>query len=274
MFALEIISGGPNRLAILVKLGALNSATFAQSQYYRFAIAPFLHVSLIHLASNMIALLFVGSILERGYGHLRFLLVYSISALVSSFLSVIMIPNGVVIVGASGAVVGCFVALLILQLRYRNTISAFGPNTTLCLIACIILSGFIPSSGIDNATHFGGIIAGSAVGILVSPPTSFFSRIQDADPVLRRMLTKRVNSTMHYGWTSVGRVITIALVLTAVFGTVSSTLYPRLQVSAVNVSIESSRLDGSITMQVAGNGLFAPEAAMVTLGEVPLIVQI
>ena len=277
VFAVEEMSGGPNQTAVLIKLGALDSGTFTQYEYYRILVAPFLHVSLVHLTSNMVALLFVGWALEKAYGGLRFAVVYFTSAFVGSFLSAILIPNGVVVVGASGAIVGCFLSLLVLQFRFKfmHTACGFGPKMTLFLVTCIILSGFLPSSGIDNVAHVGGVMGGSIIGLLVSPPIGFMSRMQAQDTTLQRILRKSTKQhTIPYGWTHLRLGLTLTLVIIALFGTVSSALYPRLQISVVNFSLQSSALDGSVTIQVVGNGLFVPEAATVMLGQTPLIVQI
>jgi len=130
----------------------------------------FLHIGFSHLASNMWALFFTGSALERIYGHGRFLVVYIVSGLCGSILSAVSIPAGVVAAGASGAILGTLAALIILQLRFSRFSLGFGLGSAILSLSYNILSGFVPSSGIDNAAHLGGAIGGALLSVFITPP--------------------------------------------------------------------------------------------------------
>nr|WP_257792168.1 rhomboid family intramembrane serine protease [Campylobacter sp. RM6914] len=71
----------------------------------------FLHGSLSHLIMNMVVLFQFGSILERNLGHFRFLLIYILGGIATSFLTLIYVyymlyfnAQVVTVVGASGAI--------------------------------------------------------------------------------------------------------------------------------------------------------------------------
>ena len=54
-----------------------------QGQYWRFITPIFLHANLLHVALNMLNLAVLGVFVERLVGHLRFLLIYFVTGLVS-----------------------------------------------------------------------------------------------------------------------------------------------------------------------------------------------
>ena len=56
----------------------------ADGQWYRLVTAMFLHASLLHLAFNMLALYWLGSIVEQALGSWRFLALYFVSGIAGS----------------------------------------------------------------------------------------------------------------------------------------------------------------------------------------------
>ena len=75
----------------------------------------FLHGSMIHLAFNMLALYWLGTIVEQALGTRRFLLVYFVSGLAGSAGALWLSSPIEVTVGASGAIFGILGALLVLE---------------------------------------------------------------------------------------------------------------------------------------------------------------
>lgn len=89
------------------------NAGFAQNFIFSFQplTSMFLHGSLSHLIMNMVVLFQFGSILERNLGHFRFLLIYILGGIATSFLALIYVyymlyfnAQVVTVVGASGAI--------------------------------------------------------------------------------------------------------------------------------------------------------------------------
>ena len=65
--------------------GALIGAAIdLDGQWYRLVTAMFLHASLLHLAFNMLALYWLGSIVEQALGSWRFLALYFVSGIAGS----------------------------------------------------------------------------------------------------------------------------------------------------------------------------------------------
>jgi membrane associated rhomboid family serine protease len=94
--------------------GALYGPVVADGDWWRLFTAMFLHASLLHIAFNMLALWWFGSVVERSVGTLRYILIYVASGLAGSAGALIASPNAVT-VGASGAIFGLLGALLVLE---------------------------------------------------------------------------------------------------------------------------------------------------------------
>ena len=92
--------GGKNTVLIL-----------EDNEYWRLLTPIFLHAGAIHLGGNVLVQLDQGVFFEREWGSMRWLIIYIGSALGSSILSCISMPNSVS-VGSSGAVMGLFGAKL------------------------------------------------------------------------------------------------------------------------------------------------------------------
>jgi len=92
--------GGKNTVLIL-----------EDNEYWRLVTPIFLHAGLIHLFGNIAVQLESGVFFEREWGSVTWLIVYLVSALGSSILSCVSMPNSIS-VGSSGAVMGLFGAKL------------------------------------------------------------------------------------------------------------------------------------------------------------------
>ncbi|KAM0838188.1 hypothetical protein ACQ4PT_061143 [Festuca glaucescens] len=161
---------GPSA-ATLGKYGGLDRYKVVHgNQAWRLETSTWLHAGLIHLGANMISLIFVGVRLEQQFGFWKVGLVYLISGLGGSVLSVLFIRNGVS-VGASGALFGLLGAMLSELITnwtiYSNRIAAMA---NLLIIAAINLAiGILPH--VDNFAHIGGFVTGFLLGfvLLIQP---------------------------------------------------------------------------------------------------------
>ena len=118
----------------------------------------------------MYALYLAGPVVERWYGSIRFLLIYLACAAAGSIAS-FAFGGDAPSVGASGAIFGLFGLLLAAQRVHRPVdrqsralVSQLG-----ILILINIVFGFAVT-GIDNAAHIGGLVAGLWLGFMI-PPT-------------------------------------------------------------------------------------------------------
>ena len=95
----------------------IGAAISVEGDWYRLVTAMFLHGSLLHLAFNMLALYWLGTIVEQALGSLRFVLVYFAAGLAGSAGALLFTDPFTPTVGASGAIYGIMGALLVLEYR-------------------------------------------------------------------------------------------------------------------------------------------------------------
>ena len=143
--------GGP-----LFSDGALVGALiYTDGEWYRMVTAMFLHASLLHLAFNMLALFWLGTVVEQALGTWRFVLVYFVSGLAGSAGALLFTGPFAVTVGASGAIFGIMGALLVLE--YVATGSFAGQAMGL-IVLNLILTFAIPNISVGG--HIGGLVGG------------------------------------------------------------------------------------------------------------------
>ncbi|KAG9459648.1 hypothetical protein H6P81_004156 [Aristolochia fimbriata] len=168
---------GPS-IPTLDRVGALDwRKVVTEGEAWRLISCIWLHAGLVHLAANMISLLFIGVRLEREFGFVRIGLLYVFSGFGGSLMSSLKFqPN--ISVGASGALFGLLGAMLSELITnwtiYSNKIAAL---STLILIIIINLAvGFVPH--VDSSAHIGGFISGFLLGfiLLIRPQFGWISR--------------------------------------------------------------------------------------------------
>ena len=144
-----------------------NTSLIQSGEYYRLITSAFVHVNIMHLLCNMYALYIIGMQIENFFGKFKYSVVYLVSALTGSLLSIMFNTNSYSI-GASGAVFGLLGALLYFGYHYRVYLDTVIKSQIIPIIIINLGIGFmIP--GIDNACHIGGLIGGilstMAVGV-------------------------------------------------------------------------------------------------------------
>ncbi|WP_040212268.1 rhomboid family intramembrane serine protease [Clostridium polynesiense] len=151
---------------VLYAFGAKENYAIAHGEYYRLLTAAFLHGGIMHLALNMYALYILGDLIEEVYGKTKYVAIYIISAVASSYLSYRMSPS--LSIGASGAIFGLMGAALIYAFKERNSIGKYFLRNILSVIALNVFIG-LTMSNIDNYGHFGGLLGGMLISFLLYP---------------------------------------------------------------------------------------------------------
>lgn len=150
----------------LFQLGGMQTLAYNAGQHYRLWSSMFLHASLTHIVGNMASLIFVGNILEDLIGHWKYLLVYILSGLGSSYLSLLFLNPNTVSVGASGAIFGVIGCLLMVTIfRYSNWKN--GVVSALIYTIVINMGVSIIDPSINLYAHLGGLLTGIFCGILI-----------------------------------------------------------------------------------------------------------
>jgi rhomboid protease GluP len=147
---------------IYLSLGFGSRTQVLSGQVWRLVTNTFLHFSVMHIAGNMIVLIYIGSLVEGKLGKWNYLFIYLLTGVCASITSVIWHDQGIS-AGASGAIFGLFgvlLALLSTTFYETNARRALLISTTIFVAYNIIPIG----RQIDHAAHFSGLISGYAFG--------------------------------------------------------------------------------------------------------------
>ncbi len=163
-----------------VAAGAASRVPFLAGEWWRLLAPLFLHANLLHLGSNLIALVLVGGVVERAYGHSRFLLLFVLSGAVASLatfenqgwaLAAAAAAGGerhvLGSIGASGAIYGVGAAVVAAAFRLRGLLTPWRARALIGATMPLLLSslaGGFAKPGTDNAAHIGGAVAGLLLG--------------------------------------------------------------------------------------------------------------
>ncbi|KAL0709132.1 hypothetical protein Bca4012_016110 [Brassica carinata] len=185
----------------LEKLGSLEwYRVVEEHEAWRLFTCIWLHAGVIHLAVNMISLLFVGIRLEQqfGFGMPFNKSCSSVAGVGGSVVSSLFIRNGVS-VGASGALFGLLGSMLSEILTnwtiYSNKIAAL--LTLLFVIVVNLAFGILPH--VDNMGHLGGFLAGFLLGfVLLARPQ--FKWLAREHIVQGRRLTSKYKPYQYILW--------------------------------------------------------------------------
>lgn len=162
----EMVGGGASPLeggGSVIGDFALFGPAVDAGEWYRLVTSGFLHAGLMHLAFNMIALYFLGSLLEPAVGTRRFAAIYVVSLLGGSFGALLLDPDRFT-VGASGAVFGLMAAgFLVARDRGLDDIAA---QIGLFVVINLVLTFSVASISVGG--HLGGLAAGGLAALALA----------------------------------------------------------------------------------------------------------
>lgn len=155
---------------VLVAYGAKYNDAIIAGQYWRFVTPIFLHANILHVSLNMLNLVVLGIFVERIFGHMRFLLIYLVTGVISVTASFYFAPQEIS-VGASGAIFGLVGAYSVFVLIHRRAFRHGGIPALAWLVVIIGLNlgiGLIIPN-VDNYAHVGGFLSGCILGWCFTP---------------------------------------------------------------------------------------------------------
>jgi rhomboid protease GluP len=169
----------PNQL---LYFGATNAALVFHGQWYRLLTATFVHVGLIHIATNMWCLWNLGLLGEPLLGPFGLVAVYMLTGIAGNLLSLgysVWVHDYISVgAGASGAVFGIAGILIVLLSNHKLPIPLFelkrlrrsviqfaALNLVIGLSTAVLPVGI----RIDNSAHLGGFLSGLALGVPLVP---------------------------------------------------------------------------------------------------------
>ena len=202
---------------VLVDFGAMFGPLIAEGQYWRLFTAMFLHHDLVHLAFNGFALFIFGRLVETTYGRARFVAIYILSGLAGGVLSYALSPINIG-VGASGAIFGVLGALAAFFASQRRTLGVMAQRNLMGILALATINIFygLATPGIDNWAHLGGLVAGFALGFVLTPRYRFVTSDFGTPGFL-----KSVTSASRMWWT-----VPVALVIVTTGAWLATARFP------------------------------------------------
>lgn len=184
VFALELAlgvspaDGASPSIQTLSAMGGLGASAIADRELHRLLTATLLHADPIHLVLNAVSLVLAGAIVERKLGAAWFFVVYTVSAIGGSLVSIAMNRGDIISIGASGAVLGIFAAGMVLANAYP---AAHRAGLRLNLARVLVPSLVFPlferhGQPVDMGAHIGGAIAGALMGLVLLRPLTASAR--------------------------------------------------------------------------------------------------
>jgi membrane associated rhomboid family serine protease len=159
----------PQLVAVYRGEGAMQAEDIVKGDWWRLLTCCFMHMGILHLASNLYSLYVIGPLTERMWGHYRYLILYLLAGLGGSCAMAYYTEPGVVGGGASGAIFGVMTSLMAwLVLNREHMPRPFVNNLLRRLFNVFLLNvciGFVP--GISMSAHLGGAAAGIVVSLLL-----------------------------------------------------------------------------------------------------------
>lgn len=154
-------------------------------EYGRILWAMFLHNDIGHLFNNMVILFFLGAMIEKEIGHVKYGILYFISGIGGNFLSLAvktLMGDMSGSLGASGAVFGLDGVLLAMVLLSGRKMKDVTTGRVVFMIVYSLYNGFA-GENIDNAAHVGGLLIGfgTAAVMCMIQRTGNFSRNKSAE---------------------------------------------------------------------------------------------
>jgi rhomboid protease GluP len=158
----------------LIPGGGLIAPLVLSGQWWRIITANFLHMGILHLGMNMLALLYLGKFVEYRLGSLRYLLAYLVAGLGSmaaiTYVDTRWLTEPRITVGASGAIMGMLGTMGAIHLSgWRQAkVAAAGRQFQAVLFSVGFQLVFDLTNGHTSIVgHFSGLIIGFLVGLVL-----------------------------------------------------------------------------------------------------------
>ena len=175
VFAVMSFYGSTEDVEFMLDHGAMCvPSVLLDKEFYRFFTCMFLHFGFMHLAGNMVVLMFLGDNVERAVGRIKYVLIYILGGLfgsIGSFLYAFEYNRGIISAGASGAIFALIGALLWMVIRNRGRLEDMTTLRMCVLIAYALYNG-ITSEHVDMAAHLFGLLGGFLLAVLLYRKTN------------------------------------------------------------------------------------------------------
>lgn len=160
-------------IPVLFHLGAdYTPAVLVLHQWWRLISAGFLHISLSHIALNLLALYFIGRLLERALGSWRFSGIFLLAVIGGNLTTLALGQLQAISAGASGGIFGLFGAVIAVGYLYPTQPFWRAQAKSMGLFVILSLATTIFTPNIDLTAHLGGFVSGILTAAVLTPNTT------------------------------------------------------------------------------------------------------
>lgn len=168
----------------LVEMGAkFNYAMIVKGEWWRVLTPAFLHIGFTHILLNGITIYFMGLELEPLIGHVKFLLIYLVSAVGGNLLSFAFSPESIS-AGASTSIFGLFTTFIALSYLFPHSAALRQRSRNFFILIILNFANGLFIGGIDNFGHLGGAIFGFLMTVVLFSPTLKHGKIRSFGGIL------------------------------------------------------------------------------------------
>jgi len=163
-----IRSGGGRVLDALALLPQSSTRGFQEVEgvsggaYWQVLTSAFSHYDVLHLGFNMLALYFLGPMLEQVLGRPRFLAVYFVSAFTASAAVMLLSNPNSQTLGASGSIFGLMGALVVVAFKVKADL-----RQILFWLGLNLVFTFYNTGSISWQGHLGGLLGGALTAAII-----------------------------------------------------------------------------------------------------------
>jgi rhomboid protease GluP len=154
--------------------GGLYAPLVVSGEWWRIITANFLHMGILHLGMNMLALLYLGKFVEYRLGALKYFLAYLLAGIGSmalvTYVDIKWVTEPQITVGASGAIMGMLGTMGAIHLSgwRQSKVAAAGRQFQTVLFSVGFQLVFDITNGHTSIVgHFSGLIIGFLVGLVL-----------------------------------------------------------------------------------------------------------
>jgi membrane associated rhomboid family serine protease len=145
--------------------GAASRAALLNGQVWRMVTSTFIHLSILHLALNLLGLVALGTAIENWYGSAQFLAFYLLLGALGNTLAWLGRPDTGAIVGGGGSTV-LFGMIGLAAIAGLRSEAPEDRKLFSRALAILVVNGLIGLAipVIDNYAHLGGTVIGAVLG--------------------------------------------------------------------------------------------------------------
>ncbi|MBV6495819.1 MAG: rhomboid family intramembrane serine protease [Acidobacteria bacterium ACB1] len=152
----------------ILAAGFDKQAYLLQGEHWRLLTGTALHAGLLHIGLNSLAFYSFARPFEALANRAHLSIVFLLSAVGGSVLTLLLSPVGISI-GASGGIVGIIGFLAVYSFKRRQFIAPEFRRNLVVNIGFILLYGFVLSGIVDNYAHIGGLVTGAVYALFAVP---------------------------------------------------------------------------------------------------------